>query len=188
MLRAVKSGNRFLKSFLILIFCDIFCCLSASSQETKQSRGHLSGLSIVAPSKTSNVKDVKGLELHDTYGVIIKEWTDSSVVYIDKKRKEFEVALNEICYKDGEVALKDHIYKTTENNYECNIREVFVILFNNNLEIEEVRIADVGNNNEPLNCEHKKSYINAIKKTKGLWMKKGGKHKKYIYIFSMHIH
>lgn len=101
---------------------------------------------------------------------------------------ENHAIMRKTSYKDGEVALKDHIYKTTENNYECNIREVFVILFNNNLEIEEVRIADVGNNNEPLNCEHKKSYINAIKKTKGLWMKKGGKHKKYIYIFSMHIH
>ncbi len=45
MLKAVKAGNRFLKSFLILIFCGIFCCLSASSQETKQSREQLPNLS-----------------------------------------------------------------------------------------------------------------------------------------------
>lgn len=145
-------------------------------------------LSTVIPSKASNVKDGKILDLHDMYGVIIKEWTDSSVVYINKKGKEFEVALNEICYKDGEMALKDYIYKTIENEYECNVREVFVVLFTKNLKIEEVRIADVGNKSEPLNCEHKRNYINAIKKTKGLWIRKGKKQKKYIYIFSMHIH
>lgn len=145
-------------------------------------------VSIVLPSKASGVNDGKILDLHDIYGVIIKEWTDSTVLYINEKGKEYEVTLNEICYKNGETALKDDIYETIKNEYECNVREVFVILFKKNLKIEEVRIADVGNNNEPLNCEHKKAYINAIKKTKGLWMRKGEKHKKYIYIFSMHIH
>ena len=138
--------------------------------------------SIVVPSKASN--DGRILDLHDMYGVIIKEWTDSTVSYINEKGKEFEVALNEIYYKDGETALKDYIYKTMENEYECNVREVFVILFKEDLKIEEVRIA----NSEPLNCEHKRAYIKAIKKTKGMWMRKGEKRKKYIYIFSMHIH
>jgi hypothetical protein len=143
--------------------------------------------SIVVPSKASNDNDGRILDLHDMYGVIIKEWTDSTVSYINEKGKEFEVALNEIYYKDGETALKDYIYKTMENEYECNVREVFVILFKEDLKIEEVRIADIGNNSEPLNCEHKRAYIKAIKKTKGMWMRKGEKRKKYIYIVCIFI-
>lgn len=145
--------------------------------------------STTIPSVASNSKcDENNPELYDSFGTIIKEWSDSSAIFRNKKGKEYKVVMNDVYYKDGEVALKNFIYKNTEKEYECNVREVFVILFGKNLEIEEVRIADVGIKTEPYDCEHKRDFINAIKKTKGLWMKKGKKRKKHVYVFSLHIH
>ena len=126
--------------------------------------------------------------LCDAYGVIVKEWNDSSLIYINKKGKEYKIPLNGICYNGGDSALKRFIYKAVKKEYECNVREIFIILFNQNLKIEEIRIAYNGINSESQKCKHRKEYIRAIKKTKGMWIKKIKNHKKYVYIISMHIH
>lgn len=126
--------------------------------------------------------------LCDAYGVIVKEWNDSSLIYINKKGKEYKIPLNGICYNGGDSALKRFIYKAIKKEYECNVREIFIILFNQNLKIEEIRIAYNGINSESQKCKHRKEYIRALKKTKGMWIKKIKNHKKYVYIISMHIH
>ena len=50
--------------------------------------------------------------LRDAYGIIVKEWNDSSLIYINKKGKEYKIPLNGICYKGGDSALKRFVYKT----------------------------------------------------------------------------
>lgn len=126
--------------------------------------------------------------LCDTYGVIVKEWNDSSIIYISKKGKEYKIPLNGICFNGGDSALKKFIYKAIKKEYECNVRDIFIILFNQNLKIEEIRIAYNGINSESQKCKHRKEYIRAIKKTKGMWLKRIKGHQKYVYITSMHIH
>ena len=125
--------------------------------------------------------------LRDAYGIIVKEWNDSSLIYINKKGKEYKIPLNGICYKGGDSALKRFVYKTIKKEYECNVREIFIILFNQNLKIEEIRIAYNGINIESQKCKHRKEYIRALKETRGMWIKKIKNQKNYVYIISMHI-
>ena len=51
----------------------------------------------------------------------------------------------------------------------------------------EIRIAYNGINIESQKCKHRKEYIRALKKTRGMWIKKIKNQKKYVYIISMHI-
>ena len=134
------------------------------------------------PSLAFNVESSDTPILKDRYGIIIKEMSDSSVIYTNKKGKDFSIPLYTICFKESETALKDFIYKNLEDEYECNIREIIVVVFNKKLKIEDVRIADIGECDEPLKCKHKTDYIKAIRKTEEC----GIKQKKYVYIFSMH--
>ena len=140
------------------------------------------------PSKAFGEKDMDSLTLSDCYGTIIKEWSDSNVVYVNKKGREYILSLNGVYFKDRELALKEFIYRNLKQEYECNFREIFVVLFNQKLKIEEVRIANLHANKETVRCDHQKDYINAIRKTRGKWIRKEKKQKMYVYIFSMHIH
>ena len=126
-------------------------------------------------------------DLFDQHGIIFKEFSDNSVIYVNKKGFEYKIPLHGVSFKGGDVALKKFVYDKLHDEYECNTRELFVIPFNNKLKIEEIRVVDIGVNNEPLNCKHKRDYINAIMKTKGKWFKTKNQ-QKYVYIFSMHIH
>lgn len=125
--------------------------------------------------------------LIDNYGYIIKGVSDSCVTYVNKKGKEYVVRLNGVFFKGGETSLKKYIYNNIQNDYECNVREVIVILFNKNLKIKDVRIGNISVFNKHIICEHHSDYIRAIKKTKGMWERRE-KNKYYIYIFSIHIH
>ena len=124
--------------------------------------------------------------LKDQYGYIIKDVSDSCVTYVNKRGKEYIVHLNGIYFKGGETSLKKFVYNNLQKDYECNIREVFVVFFNKNLKIKEVRMCNINTSDNHIFCEHHKDYIRAIKKTKGLW-KRNVEEKYYIYIFSMHI-
>lgn len=144
-------------------------------------------ISCSIPSLAFNVDSSDTPILKDCYGIIIKEMSDSSVIYTNKRGKDFTIPLNTIFFNEGETSLKDFIYKNLEDEYECNVREIIVVCFNRKLKIKEVRIADIGECEEPPNCKHKADYKKAIRKTKGMW-NKTKKQKKYVYIFSMHIH
>lgn len=95
-----------------------------------------------------NAKDSVELVLRDQYGIIIEEMSNRNIVYRTKKGEVYSIIPNGVRFKKGESCLKDFIYKQIKEDYECNIREIFIILFNKRLEIEEVRIVDVVESNE----------------------------------------
>ncbi len=134
------------------------------------------------------LQQTEGHLLSDYYGTIVKEMSDSTVTYVSKLGEKYIIPRDGVYFNDNECALKCFIYNNICREYECNTREVFVIFFDKDLNIKEVRIADIKGSNEPLKCEHKRDYIKAIMKTHGMWNKRIIDSDKYVYMFSMHVH
>jgi hypothetical protein len=111
---------------------------------------------------------------------------NNNAVYVTKEGNTLSVNLNDIDYKDSNDKLINDIYNNIEINHECNIKQVFFILFDKDLNIIEVRAADMLN---PAyrRCPDIKKYINSIRSTQGNWVckKSNAKNELHLFVFSM---
>lgn len=146
-------------------------------------------LSIFAFScKTGRVhQDASQTFISDSDGIIIEEMTDTIIVYHTRKNRKLHVLKGSVCYEGGDEQLKQDIYNNLLMDYECNVREVFCVLFDEKLNIQEIRASNLGNikNQREIYLD---DYIKAIKKTKGKWRKCKAGEKWYLYVVTLHIH
>lgn len=124
----------------------------------------------------------------DSNGVIINKITDTTMVYCTKSNKKYLILKNAVCYEGGINQLKNDIYDNLPAiDYEYNVREVFFVYFDKNLNIIEVRATNLAKM-ENQGKKYLNDYIKAIQSTKGKWKKCKEGQKWYLYVFSLHIH
>lgn len=124
--------------------------------------------------------------IYDIHGVIIKRMDKNHAVYVTKDGKSLSVNLNDINYKFSNDKLIHDIYNNIKIDHECNINQVFFILFDQDLNIIEVRAADMSNSSYK-RCPDIKKYIDLIKSTQGNWVLKNTdtKDELHLFVFSM---
>lgn len=122
----------------------------------------------------------------DENGVFLENINDTSAVFISTSHKRYLVKMNAVEYIGGENQLIDDIrYSGINDKYEMNIRQFFVIFFDNNMNIIEVRMSNYFDNfiSSSLLSSYKKDYINLIKQSQGKWQKRIADEKFYLYVF-----
>ena len=124
--------------------------------------------------------------IYDIHGVIIKKMDKNHAVYVTKDGNSLSVNLNDINYKYSNDKLIHDIYNNIEIDHECNIKQVFFILFDQVLNIIEVRAADMSNS-AYIRCPNINKYIDSIKLTQGYWVckKTNAKDELHLFVFSM---
>lgn len=129
-------------------------------------------------------------QLSDEHGVFIKERTDSSLIFVTTQGDEYLVhnPFKNISYIGGENQLKENMASSVDTyKSEDHILVIFYILFDNNLQIKDVRCIDVCPN-----VENGDSFINKsllyLRSTQGKWRKSGNTSGKYyLYRFAVGI-
>lgn len=124
--------------------------------------------------------------IYDVHGVIIKKMDKKHAVYVTKDGNSLSVSLDDIKYKYSNDRLINDIYSNIEINHECNIKQVFFILFDQDLNIIEVRAADMFNPGYR-RCPDISQYIASIRSTQGNWIQKepNAKGQLHLFVFSM---
>ncbi|WP_018464288.1 hypothetical protein [Segatella paludivivens] len=129
--------------------------------------------------------------LSDEHGVFMKEMTDSSLVFITTQGNEYLVhnPFKNISYIGGEKKLKEDMSSTVETyDSESNIFVLFYILFDNNLQIKDVRCIDVSPKVENWDSFINK-YLLYLRSTQGKWIKNDNiSCKYYLYGFAKVTH
>ena len=126
-------------------------------------------------------------QLSDEHGVFIKEMTDSSLIFVTTQGNEYLVhnRFNNISYIGGEKKLKEDMCSSVDiYESENNILVIFYILFDNNLQIKDVRCIDVCPKVENWDSIINK-YLLYLRSTQGKWMKSDNTSGKYyLYRFA----
>ena len=81
-------------------------------------------------------------QLSDEHGIFMKEMTDSSLIFVTTQGDEYLVhnRFNNISYIGGAKKLKEDMCSSVDiYESENNILVIFYILFDNNLQIKDVR-------------------------------------------------
>ena len=126
-------------------------------------------------------------QLSDEHGVFIKEMTDSSLIFVTTQRDEYLVhkPFKNISYIGGEKKLKEDMCSSVDiYESENNILVILYILFDNNLQIKDVRCIDVCPKVENWDSIINK-YLLYLRSTQGKWMKSDSTSGKYyLYRFA----
>lgn len=127
--------------------------------------------------------------IYDIHGVIIKKMDKNHAVYVTKDGNSLSVNLNDINYQYSKDKLIHDINNKIEIDHECNIRQMFFILFDQDLNIIEVRAADISHP-DYIRCPNINKYIDLIKSTQGNWVFKNTntKDELHLFVFSMLIY
>lgn len=88
--------------------------------------------------------------------------SDSTVTYVSKLGEKYIIPRDGVYFNDNECALKCFIYNNICREYECNTREVFVIFFDKDLNIKEVRIADIKGSTNHLNVNIRETILRPL--------------------------
>lgn len=129
----------------------------------------------------------KHTQLSDEYGVFIKEKTDSSLIFVTTQGNEYLVhnPFKNISYLGGDKKIKEDMSSCVETyDSENHILVIFYILFDNNLQIKDVRCIDVCPKVENWDSIINK-YLLYFRSTQGKWIKSDnilGKY--YLYRFA----
>ncbi len=126
----------------------------------------------------------QNIVIKDKNGIIAKYLSDSLVVYVDKLGEEILIVPNLIYYDKGRDELIKELFSSLDfSNEDYGGKVLFFILFNDELQIQEIRVY------EPLLPSYKANdlvidkYIKYLEKTEGQWIRKEDKQKWYLYIF-----
>ena len=121
--------------------------------------------------------------IRDNNGVIAKYLSDSLVIYVDKMGKEIYVIPNMVCFDKGKEGLIKELFSSLDScNEDYGGRVLFFILFNEQLQVQEIRVF------EPLCPSYKantlviEKYVKYLEQTEGRWIRK--ENKNGIYLFS----
>lgn len=125
--------------------------------------------------------------ISDMYGIVIEKMTDTTMVYRTRNNRRLLIKRGTIRYEGGNEQLKQDIYNNLPMDYECNVREMFCVLFDSELNIKEIRASNLSNLRNPKET-FLDDYIKAIQDTKGKWRKCKDGEMWYLYVFSLHIH
>jgi len=117
----------------------------------------------------------------------MKERTDSSLIFVTTQGDEYLVhnPFKNISYIGGEKKLKEDMCSSVDiYESENNILVIFYILFDNNLQIKDVRCIDVCPKVENWDSIINK-YLLYLRSTQGKWMKSDNTSGKYyLYRFA----
>lgn len=126
----------------------------------------------------------QNIVIKDENGIIAKYLSDSLVVYVDKLGEEIHIVPNLIYYDKGRNELIKELFSSLDfSNEYYGGKVLFFILFNDELQIQEIRVY------EPLLPSYKANdlvidkYVKYLEKTEGRWIRKEDKQKWYLYIF-----
>ena len=123
--------------------------------------------------------------VRDENGIIAKYLSDSLVLYVNREGKDISAIPNMVYFDKGEEGLIRELFSSLDySNEEYGGKVVFFILFNDMLQVQEVRVY------EPLYPSYKannfviKSYVKYLEQTEGRWLRRGKKQNWYLYVFS----
>lgn len=118
-------------------------------------------------------------------GIIAKYLSDSLVVYVNKAGEEIRIVPNMVCFDKGREGLIKELFSSLDiSNEDYGGRVIFFILFNNMLQVQEIRVF------EPLRPSYKANdlvidkYVKYLEQTEGRWIRKENKQEWNLYIFS----
>lgn len=124
--------------------------------------------------------------VRDDYGIIAKHLSDSLVVYVNKMGKEIRIIPNLVCFDKGREGLIKELFSSLDfSNENYGGKVVFFILFDDMMQVQEVRTF------EPLHPSYKANdyvierYVKYLKQTEGRWIRKGNKQKWNLFILSI---
>lgn len=164
-----------MKTYIIIICLIIANCYKLFAQEDNLIVSYIIGQS---QAREQNIV------IKDENGIIAKYLSDSLVVYVDKLGEEIHIVPNLIYYDKGRNELIKELFSSLDfSNEDYGGKVFFFILFNDELQIQEIRVY------EPLLPSYKANdlvidkYIKYLEKTEGRWIRKEDKQKWYLYIF-----
>jgi len=123
--------------------------------------------------------------IRDDNGIIAKYLSDSLVIYVNKAGEEIHIIPNMVYFDKGKEELIRELFSSLDFcNEDHGGKVIFFILFNDLLQVQEIRTF------EPLRPFYKANdlvidrYIKYIEQTEGRWIRRENKQKWNLYIFS----
>lgn len=131
-------------------------------------------------------KEKQSQVIKDDNGIIAKFLSDSLVVYVNKEGEELRIIPNLVCFDKGREGLIKELFSSLDfSNENYGGKVVFFILFNDMMQVQEVRTF------EPLHPSYKTNdyvierYVEYLKQTEGRWIRKENKQKWNLFILSI---